>query len=156
MSLMPRRTAPLVGPGGLGTREWLDYLQGLAGEGDMAGIVKAIEKLQQQVAEIERTPAVAGEVLGIGAIRALGLLADGLVRLDLRELEDAGGGELVKILRDGYGRVAGTSPANTDDLPEGFSRYFTDERVEALLQYQRMTADGDFRITADGHMRVSR
>ena len=57
---------------------------------------------------------------------------------------------------DGYGRVAGTSPANTDDLPEGFSRYFTDERVEALLQFQRMTADGDFRITADGHLRVSR
>jgi len=133
MSLMPRPTAPMVGPGGVPTREWLDYLRGLAGTGDLAGVVKAIERLQQQVVEIERTPAVAGEVQGIGAVRALGLLADGLVRLDLRELEDAGGGELVKILRDSYGRVAGSSRANTDDLPEGMNLYFTEQRVDERI-----------------------
>ncbi|WP_152980889.1 hypothetical protein [Stenotrophomonas koreensis] len=122
MSLMPRPTAPMVGPGGVPTREWLDYLRGLAGSGDMAGIVKAIEKLQQQVAEIERTPAVAGDVQGIGAIRSLGLLSDGLVRLDLRELEDAGGGELLKILRDGYGRVTGTSSAEAPQDGKQYAR----------------------------------
>lgn len=136
MSMMPRPTAPMVGPGGTPTREWLDYLRGLADTGDLTGIARAIEKLQQQVTEIERTPAVAGEVQGIGAIRSLGLLAEGLVRLDLRELEDAGGGELVKILRDVYGRVAGTSPANTGDLPEGSNLYFTDARAAAAAPVQ--------------------
>lgn len=138
---MPRPTAPMVGPGGAPTREWLDYLRGLAGSGDMAGIIKAIEKLQKQVAEIERAPGATGDVQGIGAIHSLGLLSDGLVRLDLRELEDAGGGELVKLLRDGYGRVAGTSAATTDDLPEGANLYYTDARAASAAPVQSVAGE---------------
>lgn len=123
MAMMPRPTAPIAGPGGLPTREWLDYLRSLAGAGDLSGIERAIAELERQVTELQQSGS-AGEVLGIGAVQNIGSLADGLVRLNLRELEDAGGGELLKILRDGYGRVAGTSAATTDDLPEGvINRY---------------------------------
>ena len=65
-------------------------------------------------------------------------LADGLVRLDLRQIDDTGGGELLKILRDSYGRVAGTESATTDDLAEGGdSLYFTDERAAAAAPGRR-------------------
>lgn len=52
--------------------------------------------------------------------------------IGLRPLADSGvGAALVKLTRDGYGRVSGTESADTDDLPEGASnRYFTDERVD--------------------------
>lgn len=49
----------------------------------------------------------------------------------LAELPNAGGGTLQKTLRDGYGRMAGTSSATTDDLAEGGNLYFTDARADA-------------------------
>jgi len=157
MAMMPRPTAPIAGPGGLPTREWLDYLRDLAGAGDLSGINRAIAELQRQVAALEQSGA-SGEVLGMGAIQSIGSLADGLVRLDLRELEDAGGGELLKIVRDAYGRVAGTSSA---EAPQDGKQYARKDGDWAEVQagggeYQRMTADGNFRITADGHLRVAR
>lgn len=121
MAMMPRPTAPIAGPGGLPTREWLDYLRDLAGAGDLSGITRAIAELERQVAKLQQSGA-AGEVLGIGAIQNIGSLADGLVRLDLRALPDAGGGELVNILRDGYGRVAGTSSAEAPQDGKQYAR----------------------------------
>lgn len=121
MALMPRPTAPIAGPGGVPTREWLDYLRELAGAGDLSGINQAIAELRRQVAALEQSGA-SGEVLGMGAIQSIGSLADGLVRLDLRELEDAGGGELVKIARDSYGRVAGTSSAEAPQDGKQYAR----------------------------------
>ena len=53
--------------------------------------------------------------------------------VDLPELPDTGGGTLQKLERDQYGRVAGTSEATTDDLPEGSNLYFTDERARAAV-----------------------
>lgn len=78
--------------------------------------------------------------------------------IGLAELPDAGGGELVKIARDSYGRVAGTSSA---EAPQDGKQYARKDGGWAEVQsgggeFQRMTADGDFRITADGHLRVSR
>lgn len=53
--------------------------------------------------------------------------------LSLAELPDAGGGALKKILRDDYGRIAGTSDPTTTDLPEGSNLYYTDARVDARI-----------------------
>lgn len=59
----------------------------------------------------------------------------GVITVALAELEDAGGGELRKFVRDSYGRVAGTSAATTDDLTEGAANlYFTAARAVAALE----------------------
>jgi hypothetical protein len=59
-----------------------------------------------------------------------------LIKADLKALPDVGGGSLVKVARDAYGRLAGTSTASTDDLAEGGAHlYFSKSRVaSALLQ----------------------
>lgn len=156
MALMPRPLAPIAGnmpP----TKEWLDYFRELAGSGDVAGIIKAIEKLQQQVDELESAPAAAGEVLGIGALHAYGLLSEGLVRLDMRELEDAGGGDLLKIQRDQYGRVSGTSNAEAPLDGKQYARMDGDWVETSLSQLmQRITDTGDLRVTSTGDLRVTR
>jgi len=55
------------------------------------------------------------------------------IRAQLVELANAGGGALVKVARDAYGRVSGTSAATTTDLTEGANLYFTKGRVAAML-----------------------
>lgn len=60
--------------------------------------------------------------------------SDGTTSLDLPTLTDAGGGSLLKFIRDSYGRVAGTSAATTDDLPEGSTNlYFTAARARSVV-----------------------
>lgn len=57
-----------------------------------------------------------------------------LIKADLKDLSNAGGGSLVKVNRDAKGRVAGTSSASTDDLSEGVANlYFTPARVNGAL-----------------------
>jgi len=75
--------------------------------------------------------------------------ADGVITLGLADLPDAGGGALKKIMRDSFGRVAGTSDPTTTDLPEGSNLYYTNARVDA-----RIAAAGGLQIgeilVADG------
>jgi len=55
----------------------------------------------------------------------------GVVTVALAPLPDGGGGALLKVARDAYGRLAGTSSATTDDLAEGAANlYFTTERAQ--------------------------
>lgn len=74
---------------------------------------------------------------------------DGIATLGLVALPDTGGGSLKKIVRDGFGRVSGTSNATTTDLPEGSNLYYTNARVDA-----RIAAAGGLQIgeilVADG------
>jgi hypothetical protein len=52
--------------------------------------------------------------------------------VDLAVVPDAGGGSLLKFVRDMWGRVTGTSVPTTDDLSEGADNlYFTEDRAEA-------------------------
>jgi hypothetical protein len=76
-----------------------------------------------------------------------------VIKADLKVLADAGGGALVKIQRDAYGRVAGTSSATTDDLSEGSTHlYFTKPRVAAsLIQGTGIELDVD----GSGNTRIS-
>lgn len=74
---------------------------------------------------------------------------DGVASFGLANLPDAGGGALKKIMRDSFGRVAGTSDPTTTDLPEGSNLYYTNARVDA-----RIAAAGGLQIgeilVADG------
>lgn len=74
--------------------------------------------------------------LAEGATMALTTGVDGITTFEQALLADTGAGAaLVKITRDGYGRVAGTESADTDDLTEGATNlYFTDARAVAALE----------------------
>lgn len=93
----------------------------------------------------------------------------GVVSFDLAELPDTGiGAALVKLTRDGYGRVEGTEAAVLDDLSDvdaaapstGDALVFDGAnwapgQVATEQLFQRMTPEADFRITADGNLRVT-
>ena len=52
----------------------------------------------------------------------------------LADLADAGGGAILRFVRDAKGRVSGTSAATTDNLTEGTTNlYFTAQRVRDTL-----------------------
>lgn len=55
--------------------------------------------------------------------------AAGLPTIDLAPVPDAGGGTLLRIVRDDWGRIIGTSTPTTTDLAEGANLYYTDARV---------------------------
>jgi hypothetical protein len=76
-----------------------------------------------------------------------------VITADLKTLTDAGGGALIKIARDQYGRVSGTSAATTDDLSEGsHNRYFSNTLVNgALVQGQGISVT----LTSDGRTSIS-
>lgn len=57
----------------------------------------------------------------------------GLPTLDLATVADAGGGALLRFVRDAWGRISGTSAATTADLTEGSNLYFTAARVLATV-----------------------
>jgi len=143
VSLMPRPTAPMVGPGGLPTREWLDYLRGLAGAGDLTGIARAIERLQRQVAELEAAPPTAAQILGLAGIRVQGLLADGLVRIGIEESGVTPGTYTNAELTIGAdGRVTDAQPAPTGDLIPGPGVTLTGDLAG------RLVGAGDVQISA--------
>ncbi|WP_132862949.1 tail fiber domain-containing protein [Stenotrophomonas sp. ATCM1_4] len=76
---------------------------------------------------------------GIAVTNGDGVAGDPTVAL--AELDNAGGGALQKTARDGYGRLAGTSAATTDDLPEGSTNlYFTTGRAAAAAPVQSVNA----------------
>jgi hypothetical protein len=74
--------------------------------------------------------AVAGETTITNGSGVAGNPAVGLANV-----ADAGGGELLRFVRDAKGRVSGTSSATTDNLTEGATNlYFTAQRVrDAVL-----------------------
>lgn len=57
----------------------------------------------------------------------------GLPTIDLATVADAGGGALLRFVRDAWGRISGTSAATTADLTEGINLYFTAARVLASI-----------------------
>lgn len=57
----------------------------------------------------------------------------GLPTLDLATVADAGGGALLRFVRDAWGRISGTSASTTADLTEGSNLYFTAARVLATV-----------------------
>lgn len=159
MASIPRPTAPIadmVGGRILVNREWFDYFRLRAESGDLTAINKELADLRKLINDIDTSGA--GSIQGTQNIRVTGQLSNGLVQIDLAELPDQGGGELLKILRDSFGRVAGTSSAEAPQDGKQYARQDGDwsEVQSSGGEHQRMTADGNFRITADGNMRVSR
>lgn len=73
----------------------------------------------------------------------------GLPTLDLATLADAGGGALLRFVRDAWGRLSGTSAATTSDLAEGTNLYFTAARVLATILAGLSTATSAAITAAD-------
>lgn len=74
----------------------------------------------------------------------------------LKDLADSGTGtSLVKITRDGKGRISGTSDATTTDLTEGSNLYFTNARSDARITLQKGMALGLAPLGGDGKINVS-
>lgn len=68
---------------------------------------------------------------------------DSTYSLDLSDLANSGvGTALVKITRDGKGRISGTEAATTTDLAEGSSLYFTDARADARITTAKADPNG--------------
>lgn len=132
----------LTGPGGSATRTLttntlsLQNASGVAGDpvvdlGELedagTGALLAVER--DQYGRVAGTkPATITGVEGEVTVEH-GDAVGGLPTVGLADVPDEGGGTLQRIQRDAKGRVSGTSEATTDDLPEGSSLYFTDERA---------------------------
>ena len=68
---------------------------------------------------------------------------DSTYSLDLSDLANSGvGTALVKITRDGKGRISGTEAATTTDLAEGSNLYFTDARADARITTAKADPNG--------------
>lgn len=116
MALIPKPTAPIAGAL-LITREWWNYLSQIPTTFNVDGLTKQLSDIQKELAELSGSGA-GGEVRGILPIVSHGTLAGGLVQISLDTLPDAGGGELLKIVREPHGLVAGTSQAFLADLAD--------------------------------------
>ena len=119
MALIPKPTAALgdvVGGRILIAREWFDYLRQLSVSGDSSALRAELERIALQVKGLEGSSS--GQIIGSDEIIVNGVLSNGYVQLSLAELPDTGGGELLKILRDEFGRVAGSSAAVLVDLAD--------------------------------------
>ena len=73
----------------------------------------------------------------------------GLPTVDLATVADAGGGALLRFVRDAWGRLSGTSAATTSDLAEGSNLYFTAARVLATVLAGLSTATNAVISAAD-------
>ncbi|XQA72063.1 hypothetical protein ACM9XA_11225 [Xanthomonas sacchari] len=64
--------------------------------------------------------------------------SDGVTTFGLADLDNSGGGALVKIARDAKGRVSGTSSATTDDLTQGATnKYFPEAPTDGYPYVRR-------------------
>lgn len=113
-ALIPKATAPVAG-NLLMNRDWWNYFSQIPTTFNVEALAKQLAEVQKELSELTGSSA-RGEVSGVLPIVSQGTLAGGLVRISLATLPDEGGGELLKIVRDGYGRVAGTSEAVLNDL----------------------------------------
>lgn len=140
MATIPRPTAPIadmVGGRILVNREWFDYFRQRAESGDLTAINKELADLRKLIDDIDAS--TAGSIQGTQNIRVTGQLSNGLVQIDLAELSDQGGGELLKILRDSFGRVLGTSSA---EAPEDGKQYARKNADWAELEAGVSNLDG--------------
>lgn len=81
---------------------------------------------------------------------ANGSAAAGAPTIDLDTVADAGGGALLRFVRDTWGRITGTSAATTDDLTEGSRLYYTNARADARITAQKGLANGLAPLEGDG------
>lgn len=66
------------------------------------------------------------------------------ITADLKDLANSGTGTLQAITRDAKGRVSGARAVTAADIPAG-----------AGMAYNRIDANGDIRVAADGSLRIS-
>lgn len=116
--MIPNPAEPIAG-GQQCNVHWRRFFESIARASTTNEVQKAIDQLQMDVAEIKNAQ-------GSTEVRAgAGIVVDGspgFAFVSLEPLEDAGGGELLKIVRDAYGRVAGTSSAEAPQDGKQYAR----------------------------------
>jgi hypothetical protein len=153
----PRDDAAFVAERNVPTKRYLQFFRDLAAAGSLAA---------DQVAAINASLRTIALALG-SPDGSVDNIPDLNFSSGLQELADSGQGvALFKITRDDYGRVEGTEQATAADLPydnatSGLAADDTQAAIDELASlageqvFQRMDTDGDFRITADGNLRVT-
>jgi len=76
----------------------------------------------------------------------------GLPTIDLATVADAGGGSLLRLARDAWGRITGTSTPSTTDLAEGSNLYYTDARADARITLQKGQPSGVATLDSGGKL----
>jgi hypothetical protein len=156
--ILPGARARLVNADGTCAAEFYRFFQRVAP-------TKALSDVADQVTNITNILNGSGAFLpattrleAVDGLTSTGLLSTGFMSISLEDVEQEPGGTLQTITIDGKGRVVESSPADTDDLPEGSTNlYFTDARAQAAvhLVFNRIDAAGDIRVDADGNLRVT-
>lgn len=137
---IPKPTSQFLDRGGLVTPVWRDYLNSLTPQSASNEIQAQIANLQAQIDAINQGGGQSGNVFGRYSVKHYGTLADGTVYLQLDG----------DVPAPGIRKVYGTNELGMRgwiDFPE------PPEPPEQL--FQRMDANGDFRVTADGNLRVT-
>ena len=132
-------------------RYWYEALRRMADSSLSTGDVQGI--VNEAISGITATQT---RVYGSASVLVTGDASAGY-GVSLRPLNDSGtGAAIYKFTRDSFGRVSGTESATSDDLPEGATNlYFTAARVAASQVFNRIDADGDIRVAADGSLRIT-
>lgn len=132
--ILPGARARLTNPDGTCTGEFYRFFQRLAPS-------KALSDVADQVTNITNILNGGGAFLpatthleAVDGLTSTGLLSTGFMSISLEDVTQGTGGTLQKITVDRKGRVVESSPADTDDLPEGATNlYFTDARARAAV-----------------------
>src|SRR5574337_1178309 len=154
MTSLPAARAALIDQSGRPTPQFYRFLETLATA--QAGNVSPDEitainvQLAELQAEIAALPSAEIPKLQVEfPILSQGLLQNGFAKLALNQPGDSGGGALLKIVRDAWGRITGTSTPTTTDLSEGENLYFTAARVLATVLVGLSTATNAVITAAD-------
>lgn len=133
--ILPAARARMVDPGGLCTAEFYRFLQRLATDSNTTTDQQAaIDRIEKLIADGGAYLPKTTMILGGDGIAVTGTLANGVVSLNLSDVELTAGGVLQKFATDRHGRVIQVATPNTDDLGEGLSHlYFTRSRVGGAL-----------------------
>lgn len=154
MTSLPAARAAFIDPSGRPTPQFYRFLETLttaqAGNVSPDEITAINAQLAELQAEIAALPSAEFPKLQVTyPILSQGLLQNGFAKLALDQPVDSGGGSLLKIVRDAWGRIAGTSTPTTTDLAEGSNLYFTAARVLATALAGLSTATNAVITAAD-------
>lgn len=169
--IVPNVDAPIAGPGGQTTRAWYAYFQSLrvAASGN-ATLQAAIDAILLRLESLENEAPVDFSIIGPQSVVVTGIPGNGFVQLTLAGDENDPGptyyygtnadGERGWYLRDlatlADVDLTTTPPVDGDALTwDETTNKWVPRQATAEQLFQRMTPEADFRITADGNLRVT-
>lgn len=132
---IPTFNEPFLDARGCVTPVWRDYLRAIPADAALEVIEQQLAALGIRVRDLEQQSSTTGNVVGRDSLTQYGTLAQGSVQIAL--IGDEANPDALRY----YG--------TDSDGERGFHELPTNQL------FQRMDTAGDFRITADGHLRVT-